>query len=301
MTRLLKTNYLLFLPILFILLNCTQKKDNPASNPVMGSWDLIKYKDQQNDQWTEYGDSIIYQKHLSPSHFVWFKFDKKNEMLLGLGGGTYDVDTNEYTENIHFFYPPFPSLKGTSIPFEMEFKDGKWYHKGYLLDKQLDTETGKVIEVDTIKVEEIWSKTTQKDNSDLSLVKTWKMLSYRDNLNGQYVEYPDFTNFIKLITPTHFVWVKYDTQGDEIYATGAGTYTFNNHHYSESINMIFPENTGQIGEKINFEFELNDNKWFHFGYVPKLIIDSGGISKDSILIDEYWVPYLKTENQSYHF
>lgn len=300
MTRFLKNNYLLLF-ILLIPLSCSQEKDHSSSNPVLGSWNLIKYKDQQNNQWAEYGDSIIYQKHLSPSHFVWFKFDKKNEILLGLGGGTYDVRTNEYTENIHFFYPPLPSLKGTSIPFDMQFREGKWYHKGFLLDRELNTKTGEVSDVDTIKVEEIWARTNQKTNKDLSLVKTWKMLSYRDNLNGQYVEYPDFTNFIKLITPTHFVWVKYDTQGDEIYAAGAGTYTFDNKLYSESISMISPENTGQIGKRIDFEFELNDNKWFHFGYVPKLTIDSVGIRKDSILIDEYWIPYLKTENQSYHF
>ena len=208
MTRFLKNNYLLLF-ILLIPLSCSQEKDHSSSNPVLGSWNLIKYKDQQNNQWAEYGDSIIYQKHLSPSHFVWFKFDKKNEILLGLGGGTYDVRTNEYTENIHFFYPPLPSLKGTSIPFDMQFREGKWYHKGFLLDRELNTKTGEVSDVDTIKVEEIWARTNQKTNKDLSLVKTWKMLSYRDNLNGQYVEYPDFTNFIKLITPTHFVWVKY--------------------------------------------------------------------------------------------
>ncbi|MBV6642419.1 MAG: hypothetical protein KI791_16995, partial [Cyclobacteriaceae bacterium] len=56
-----------------------------------------------------------------------------------------------------------------------------------------------------------------------------------------------------------------------------------------------PENTGQIGKSLDFTYKLDGSKWYHFGYVPSIRIESGIIVKDSALIDEYWIPFKNSD------
>ncbi len=286
---------LLYCFVVLLLIGCSKNKNHTSDNTVQGSWNLVEIKDHDLNKWNEIGDTIMYQKHITPNSFVWFNFDKKNERLIGIGGGTYDFIDGKYTEYIAFFYPPITSLKGKPIPFDVEFKDGKWYHTGYFINEQIDIISGDVTQKDTVKIEEIWERTNQPINNNKELVGTWELQSYRDQAEDEYIEFPQFIGSIKLLTPTHFTWIKYDKQGDEVYMAGSGTYTFDDEAYTEEIHMIYPDNTGQINESIDFEYQLNDNLWYHQGFVPKVSIDSVGITKDSILIDEFWQPFIHTD------
>ncbi|MEQ8240488.1 MAG: hypothetical protein RIA69_14815 [Cyclobacteriaceae bacterium] len=292
-------NILLFAFVIIIFSCATpDKKDEetqPILNGVMGSWKLNKYIDHSNagTEWISYDDSIIYEKHITDSHFTWFKYDKKNDNLLGMGGGNYIIKEDKYIEKIDFFYPPGSSELGQAIPFEMTFNNGEWYHKGMAKVLELDIESGQMEEVGMMVIEEVWLPMSVAANQESELQKTWDLDEYRTGLELEYIEYPDFTGYIKLITPTHFIWTKYDKEGDEIYGAGSGTYLINEESYIENIKIIHPENTGQVGSVITFEREANENKWKHFGYVPEFFVDekTGQIVKDSILIDEYWVPH----------
>ncbi|MFT6856353.1 MAG: hypothetical protein ACJA0X_002332 [Cyclobacteriaceae bacterium] len=299
------------IPLLVIIISsCTnpvqdKKEDLPEINGVTGSWNLDQYIDHVNkgQDWISYDDTILYQKHITDSHFTWFKYDSKNNNLLGMGGGNYKIEKGNYIENIEFFYPPGSSELGQAIPFNLKFEKGMWYHSGMAKEYELDIETGDMEEVGTIMIEEIWKPTKSITNPDSKIQKTWDLRQYRTGLSLEYIEYPDFTGYIKLITPTHFVWTKYDKEGDEIYGAGAGTYLFKDDLYIESINIIHPENTGQVGSSIKFDFDVNDNKWKHFGYVPDFVVDenNGDIRNDSILIDEYWIPHEKEFTEEIFF
>ncbi|XOV95241.1 MAG: hypothetical protein ACFHWX_11125 [Bacteroidota bacterium] len=283
-------------PLFYLLLfffSCTQKKEPVVENTtVEGSWDRVKYIDYDNDQqWAIKGDSILYQKHITPNSFVWMNFDKKNEQLIGMGGGTYDFTDGQYTEYIAFFYPPVTSIIGQPIPFSVEFKDGQWIHIGYFIDETIDPISGEIVQRDSVKIHEIWERTKEPVNDKKDLIGTWQLLKYRGNAEDDYIEFPDYVGSIKLITDTHFTWIQYDKSGEEVYAMGSGTYTYDDDAYTEEIHVIYPENTGQIGESIPFSYKVNDNQWYHYGFVPQVRIDSGKIVKDSLLIDEYWGPF----------
>lgn len=270
---------------------CDEQKPQDLTS-LEGSWNLVEYVPSHNNdtEWISYGDSIMYEKHISPDHFVWFKFDKKNNALMGMGGGTYVIENGKYIENINFFYPPGSIELGQSIPFDFKLKGNNWYHKGYVKEFEQSMETAQMIVVDSNKIEEKWTKTTLKPNDSDALVGTWDLISYRDSLEANYTEYPDFIGYIKLLTPTHFTWIYYDLDGDEIYAAGSGPYTYNGTAYKETIDMIHPENQSVIGETVKFTAKIDNSNWKHKGYLPDISVDTntGNIVKDSALIDERW-------------
>jgi len=271
----------------------SEKKEVASKVNLKGSWKLSEFipADSENNEWQTNGDSIIYEKHLTPDKFAWFKYDKKNEKLLGMGGGSYSIANGQYIEDIKFFYPPGSSELGQSIPFDYQMKDGIWYHTGYAKVMDMDAETGEIIAIDSNKIEEKWSKIEQDGSNDQSLLGTWKLDKYLDENQKDFVEYPGFVDYIKMITPTHFTWVYYNNEGDEIYAAGSGTYGYKDNQYSENIRMIYPGNSGQLGSNIKFTSSINSGKWKHAGYIPSITVDdeTGQEKRDSTFIDEIWV------------
>lgn len=283
--------------IITLIIACTPQSQPVGENAVdfIGTWTLTEYIPHSDGsaEWTSYGDSIIYQKHLTKDHFTWFKYDQKNNTLLGMGGGSYKIEDGQYIEDIKFFYPPGSSELGQAIPFNFEFPQNKWHHTGYAKVMEMDPESGEIVVVDSNKIEEKWVKTELSASKQNSIVGTWDLISYREQEDGNYIEYPEFVGYIKLITPTHFTWIYFNKEDDEIYAAGSGRYTYQEDTYSETINMIYPTNTGQLGETINFSARLENNKWKHKGQLPVVSIDTtnGNIIRDSALIDEVWKPH----------
>lgn len=282
----------LFLMVAVVLTGCYSKSVNQQDQKpsLEGSWNLVAYKPDSEEEWRTYGDSILYQKHLTSDHFGWFKYDVSNNRILGIGGGSYVIKDGKYIENIKFFYPPGSTELGQAIPFSFKLEDDNWYHLGYAKQMEVDMESGKLTAIDSNRIEEKWVRTKLKPNQNDQLTGTWDLISYRDSLNGSYTEYPDFAGYIKLITSTHFMWIYFDMDGDEIYGAGSGEYSFDGQKYSEKIRMIYPNNLGQVGEEIHFNTGIMDNTWNHLGYLPTLTIDetTGKVDRDSSLIDEKW-------------
>ena len=290
-----------FLDLIFLLpfiFSCAEKptsnvKGDPDEINLIGTWNLVNYIDHSNNgtDWISYPDHIIYQKHLTETHFTWVSYDLQEDQLQGMGGGNYNIQDGKYVENIDFFFPPSSSELGQSIPFDVEFKDGKWYHTGYAKEMELDFNTGEMVSGDSNKIEEVWERTTNTLAEEQGLMGTWDLKHYRDRLGDEYYEYPEMTGYIKLITPTHFAWIKYNKDGDQIYQAGSGTYNFDGVSYIENIEMMYPPNPGMMGSSIIFSLDLTNHQWKHFGYGPVVKEDA---PRDSFLIDEIWMSHVNT-------
>ncbi|MBV6644009.1 MAG: hypothetical protein KI790_01090 [Cyclobacteriaceae bacterium] len=267
----------------------SKSKEQPS---VVGSWQLISYVDHQNNEqgWKKYSEDILYQKHITNSHFTWIKYSQKQDKLLGMGGGTYKIEEGKYIENIEFFFPPGSSELGQAIPFMVKMKKGKWYHTGYAKKMEINEE-GQIKVVGSSKIEEVWLPVDQVGASNKKLVNCWNLSKYRDDKEDSYEKYPEFIGYIKLITPTNFVWIKYDKEGDQIYAAGSGTYQYDGQKYVENLEMVFPSNSGQVGTTIDFDIVLEDHMWKHFGYAP--VLDKAKKPTDTILVDEIWEPHIQ--------
>ncbi len=293
--------HLFYIPIaLLYLAGCSSQEGSDSGtettastteNPLLGSWELVSYiaEGDTTGQWSSYGDEILYQKHITPTHFTWFRYNTTEDQLEGIGGGTYSYQDGIYTENIEFFLPPGSNELGQAIPFTVQFDGDTWLHKGYAKEMMIDEETGNMEVQDSSKIEEKWQRVTAQPNSnDLNVIGSWELQSYRESDSEARMEYPGFIQYIKHITPTHFIWIKYDTEGDQVFESGAGTYTVDNDKYIESIKMMYPSGSGTVGTDIEFTYEMEDSLWYHMGYVNRININEEGSPREDLLIDEAW-------------
>ncbi len=276
--------YLIF-SLILVVFDCALAQD---SFSLEGTWELKSFINHEagDTEWTNNPSDILYQKHISGDHFTWIKFDLKKKELLGMGGGSYSFDSQgRYVENLDFFYPPGSNELGQTIPFSAIMKGKDWYHTGYAKVFDIGV-AGENIAVDSSKIQETW-RPVKKPKSQSELVGAWELVKYMDNPESGYMVYPDMVGYIKILTPTHFVWVKFDKEGDQIYAAGSGTYSTTDAGYSEKILMQYPD-TQLIGEVIPFDKELLGNQWKHFGS-----IQAPNGEKD--LIDEFWRPLIASQ------
>ncbi len=289
------------LSLFFIRCNHEKAKEEVhlSKDALEGTWKLSSYidPDSKDTTWKEYPSNIIYEKFITPTHFTWVRYDKDKDVMQGTGGGTYVFNDTSYTEDILFFYPPGSNILGQAIPFSVEMEDGKWHHTGYAKVLEFNPEVGEVQVTDSSKIEEIWTKIDGKadsTNSDIDLVGSWELVSYMNQNESLWSDYPDFVGYIKHITPTHFVWVKYNADGDEVMSEGGGTYSLEGNTYTENIEFMYPSGSKQVGTSLPFTVEMKDGKWYHTGYVKKIETDPAtgkSTVTDSTLIREIWKKY----------
>lgn len=248
----------------------------PAS--IVGTWKLDQWIQHGNNktEWEPAPPEMIYEKYITDTHFTWINYDPEQDQLTGIGGGTYTFDGDTYIENIEFFHPPSSSLAGQQIAFTAEFKDGKWYHTGYGKNMEFDPETAETVVVDSTKIEETWIK-FEGEVVDTSLQGTWELLTQRSDPDGPEISYPDFVKYLKHITPTHFVWIQYNSDGDEISGAGSGTYQFDGKRYVENVQMAHPTGSNITDAQITFDCVLEGNRWIHYS------------TTESIYVDEKWI------------
>ncbi len=286
-----------FTPIVFLCF-CTQTETSDESGTLEsleGTWRRLSVKNQQTGEWVTASPNFIYEKYISPTHFCWVNYDIANDTLLGTGGGTYvfNQESSTYTEDIRFFLPAGSQLLGQAIPFEVRFEDDKWYHTGYAKVFEFDPETGENVVTDSTKIEEIW-ELTDASSSQNGLVGTWQLDSYKGQGDSIRSDYPEFVSYVKLITPTHFVWVHYLDEQDQVLAEGGGTYVYDGNSYTETLKFVYPSGSGQVGTVLPFNCEVEGDTWYHKGHI---IIhgedeETGDATVDSVMIDEIWKPFL---------
>lgn len=272
--------------LLFLVVVSCQPVEQPVEAPTTfssleGTWQLVLQMDDDS-AWKDPNPTIIYEKYLTPTHFIWINYDTENDSLLGTGGGTYVFDsvTQTYTEDIKFFLPAGSNELGQAIPFSVGYEDGQWHHKGYAMEYEFDPETGDNMLVDSALINEKWVRTSAP-SSDSSLIGTWQLLSQKQFGDSLFIEYPEFIKYQKLITPTHFAWVNYNADGDEVTAAGGGTYVATEDGYQEKVVYIYPSGSFVQGQTIDFTKTMDDQGIWHMeGYL-----------EDSTKIDEFWERY----------
>jgi len=290
----MKIQFLFAGMILLIFSACSTNNDSESAGQteainLEGSWEITEKIDHDGGktEWEPFGAGLIYQKHLTQTHFTWVGYDPEIDEIVGAGGGSYSLDGNVYIEHIEFFHPVSEGYLGQSIVFEAELKGDTWYHKGSTPLVEFDPEVGEVVVFDTTNIEEKWVKLGGSAENK-NFIRTWNLISYKEDPEGTYDSHPDFVGYMKLITPSHFVWIQYNSgdNGGEIIRLGSGTWSFDGTNYVENINLWHPKGSNQIGTSVTFDYRFEEGKWFHFGYVKQV---ENGVAIDSSFVDEIWV------------
>ncbi len=268
-----------------------QKKGTTPPPNLVGTWRLVSYNDpsDENGKWSNYPETVLYEKYITPTHFLWVRYEKDKDQLVGMGGGTYTYTGDKYVETIEFFMPSTSSIAGQTITFSANFKDGKWHHSGYAMDNQFDPGKARTAVVDSVLIEEIWEKVPATTTNMQNLLGTWQLVSYKEKESGPTMSYPGFVQYVKLITPTHFAWVQYNEDGDDVSGAGCGTYVFDGKSYVENVHMIYPAGSPLTGSSITFNFEMKGNRWLH----SVSSVEKDGQPVPDIYIKEEWMRYWK--------
>jgi hypothetical protein len=268
----------LFLSLIVLIASTSYAQ---PTTDLEGTWVLKSYVDHADGGKSKtYQDHILFQKHIAGCHFAWIKYDIQKKELLGMGGGTFQIDKQgNYIENLEFFYPFGSSELGQSISFQKSIKGNKWYHSGYV-NKMALNDKGEFEAVDSVKIEEIWTPVKSKAKGG-DLVGTWILKESRSSADLDYEEIPDLIGYFKVITPTHFIWVNYDAEGDQIYAAGVGTYVLENDTYKETIQAIYPDGLEQT---VSFSYVREGKMWKHLGQVKT--------TSGNYYVDEIWTPHI---------
>ena len=96
-----------------------------------------------------------------------------------------------------------------------------------------------------------------------ALVGTWRLVSAKSG--GQTIDFPPGTTILKHLTPTHFVWLHYDRQG-QITQAGGGSYVVSGNRYDETPEYGLGEGIQPLlGKRQSFTARIAQGRWYHSG------------------------------------
>jgi hypothetical protein len=108
-----------------------------------------------------------------------------------------------------------------------------------------------------------------------SHVGSWRLVSAKSG--GQTIEFPQGTTILKHVTPTHFVWVHYDRNG-QITQAGGGSYVVSGDRYDETPEYGLGEGIQPlIGKRQSFTVRIAEDRWYQ-----------GGKETSGVVIEEIW-------------
>lgn len=73
---------------------------------------------------------------------------------------------------------------------------------------------------------------------------------------------------IKILVDGYFQWIAINPAKKGFYGTGGGRYSYKNNLYTETI-QFFSRDNNKVGQELNFNGKLEDNKWHHSGKSSK--------------------------------
>ncbi len=120
---------------------------------------------------------------------------------------------------------------------------------------------------------------------------SWEMIAYKYGADSVFHEVPEFIKYVKHVTETHYTWVSFQADGDEIVGAGGGRYQVMENRYIESIDFFYPQGNNLVGTSTTFNFEIANNIWYISGYVNDIQLDpSSGeyVKVDSVKLEEKW-------------
>ncbi len=141
--------------------------------------------------------------------------------------------------------------------------------------------------------------TPKEDSRAMEINKDALMGSWR-LIKSIEVGHEDTTNrrdgeakyYIKHVTESHFTWIEYDKEREQLLGAGGGTYTIQGNTYTENIEFYFPPGANELGQAIPFSAKINDDgTWRHTGYAKLFEFDpetGDNVMFDSAIIDELW-------------
>lgn len=189
-----------------------------------------------------FGDrNINYVYLFSGEFFSWTAFYEDGE-FIATKGGSFDLINNTLRLTYEFDTAD-PDMVGRTAEYPAMVKK-----KTALLNNQ------------------VWKNTDKGKASPLT--GAWLMGGRKRDgeISRRSTDGPRKT--MKILTPTRFQWIAYNTETRQFMGTGGGSYTAENGRYTENIEF-FSRDKSRVGAALGFSYEVKGNDWHHRGKSSK--------------------------------
>lgn len=206
-----------------------------AQSPI-GAWETIST--------AENGDTLRSVLILADGYQVLSTYNATTGKFIHSNGGQWTLEGDIMTEKVEF-HTDNPELVGTEVSFKVAITDN------------------------SIQIVESGMKLTRIDNGKPGVLQgTWLMSGRIADGEERLRDTNRPRKTMKILSGTRFQWIAYNTETKQFMGTGGGTYTTINGDYVENIEF-FSRDDSKAGRRLQFKYELMDNKWHHTGLSSK--------------------------------
>jgi hypothetical protein len=116
----------------------------PAASDLIGTWELVSAKYGNDTEFTDAPKDQTARKFITPTHFIWARYDPKTKTISNSMGGTYSLKGGDYIETPEFAFQGMEAFTGKEQKFTLKIDGDKWFQSGVLSNGN--------------KIEEIWRR-----------------------------------------------------------------------------------------------------------------------------------------------
>ncbi|MEM6525235.1 MAG: membrane or secreted protein [Bacteroidota bacterium] len=209
---------------------------NAYSQDIQGAW--------EGKMTDENGQEVRNVVILADGYQVSTHYNAKTGAFISTSGGSWSQEGNKITEIVEFDTKN-PDRVGSEVSFDIEKVDGGMKIVGSdVVMKRIDNMSPGALSG-------AWLMSGRKRNGEIS---------ERDTNRPRKT--------MKILSGTRFQWIAYNTETREFKGTGGGTYTTVDGKYTENIEFFSRDNS-RVGASLEFDFELKEGKWHHWGFSSK--------------------------------
>ena len=116
----------------------------PAASELIGTWELVSAKYGNDTEFSDAPKNQTARKFITPTHFIWARYDPKTKTISNSMGGTYTLKDGDYIEMPEFAFEGMEPFIGKEQKFTLKIEGDKWIQAGVLSNGN--------------KIEEIWRR-----------------------------------------------------------------------------------------------------------------------------------------------
>ena len=116
----------------------------PAGSELIGTWELVSTKYGDAKEFSDAPKDETARKFITPTHFIWARYDPKTKTISNSMGGTYTLTGSDYVEMPEFAFKGMERFTGKAQKFTLKIEGDKWIQSGVLSNGN--------------KIEEIWRR-----------------------------------------------------------------------------------------------------------------------------------------------
>ncbi|MGP0062373.1 MAG: hypothetical protein ACLQGP_02060 [Isosphaeraceae bacterium] len=205
---------------------------------LLSTWDCVSLENLPKE--------TSHIKHITPTHYTWVTYDREQNAIVSVSGGTWSLQDGKYREVCEFASDSHQHVRGKTFTFTMNLVGDKWGHKG--------------VPGTEIPVDEVWNRVKSTKGQEKNTEQPGqKLLGTWETDLGERA--PRAMRMVKHITPTHWTWVIYDRENKMVMAAMGGPWSVKGDKYEETVAFTTDNVADARGTSHPYGFQVDGDRW----------------------------------------